>query len=81
MINIGGVPLLERQVRAMVACGLRRIFISTNYLGHVIEDHFGDGSEFGTAINYLREPMKLGTAGALSLLPEAPQAAVLAATG
>lgn len=69
MIDIGGVPLLERQVRAMVRSGLRRIFISTNYLGHVIENHFGDGSAFGADIRYLREHRKLGTAGALSLLP------------
>ena len=36
MIDIGGVPLIERLVRAMVKSGLRRIYISTNYLGHVI---------------------------------------------
>jgi NDP-sugar pyrophosphorylase family protein len=81
MIDIGGVPLLERQVRAMVASGLTRIYIATNYLGHVIEDHFGDGSEFGARIEYLREPRKLGTAGALSLLPEAPQAPILVING
>jgi dTDP-glucose pyrophosphorylase len=70
MISVGGVPLLERQVRALVECGIVRVFIATNYLGHVIEDHFGDGSEFGARIQYLREEIKLGTAGALSLLPE-----------
>lgn len=81
MINIGGVPLLERQVRAMVSCGLRRIFISTNYLGHVIEDHFEDGREFGAEIRYLRETTKLGTAGALSLLPEVPDGPMLVING
>jgi len=81
MIDIGGVPLLERQVRAMVASGLTRIYIATNYLGQVIEDHFGDGSEFGARIEYLREPRKLGTAGALSLLPVAPQAPILVING
>jgi dTDP-glucose pyrophosphorylase len=81
MIEIGGVPLLERQVRAMAKAGLRRIYISTNYLGHVIEDHFGDGSEFGVAIDYLREDRKLGTAGALSLLPDAPSGPILVING
>ncbi len=81
MINIGGVPLLERQVRAMVACGLRRIFISTNYLGHVIEDHFGDGRQLGAEIRYLRETTKLGTAGALSLLPRLAEGPVLVING
>lgn len=81
MIDIGGVPLIERQVRAMVRGGLRRIFISTNYLAHVIEQHFGDGSDFGAEIQYLREHRKLGTAGALSLLPERPAGPVLVING
>jgi dTDP-glucose pyrophosphorylase len=81
MIDIGGVPLLERQIRAMVACGLRRIYISTNYLGHIIENHFADGSEFGAEIRYLREPTKLGTAGALSLLPDLPEGPMLVING
>jgi dTDP-glucose pyrophosphorylase len=81
MIDIGGVPLLERQVRAMARSGLKSVYIATNYLGHVIEDHFGDGSEFGVEIRYLRETRKLGTAGALSLMPEIPQGPVLVING
>jgi dTDP-glucose pyrophosphorylase len=81
MIDIGGVPLLERQVRAMVACGLRRIYVSTNYLGHIIENHFGDGRELGAEIGYLRETTKLGTAGAISLLPDVPDGPVLIING
>lgn len=81
MINIGGVPLLERQVTAMVNSGLQRIYIATSYLGHVIESHFGDGRAFGADIRYLREPRKLGTAGALSLLCERPQGPLLVING
>lgn len=81
MIYIGGVPLLERQVRAMARGGLKRIFIATNYLGHVIEDHFGAGLEWGVEITYLREPRQLGTAGALSLLPQAPAGPLLVING
>jgi dTDP-glucose pyrophosphorylase len=81
MIDVGGVPLLERQVRSMVRSGLKRIYISTNYLGHVIEEHFADGAEFGADIRYLREDKPLGTAGALSLLPERPDAPVLVING
>lgn len=81
MIEIGGVPLLERQVRGLVAAGLRRIYISTNYLGHLIEDHFGDGSAFEADICYLREKEKLGTAGSLSLLPERPAGPLLVMNG
>lgn len=81
MIDIGGVPLLERQVRSMVKSGLKRIYISTNYLGHVIEDHFGSGSGFGANIEYIRENKPLGTAGALSLLPSRPLGPILVING
>jgi dTDP-glucose pyrophosphorylase len=81
MIDVGGMPLLERQVRAMVAGGLRRIYVSTNYLGHMIEDHFGDGTAFGARIDYLRERERLGTAGALSLLPARPARPILVVNG
>ncbi len=69
MIDVGGAPLLERQILRLVQSGLRRIFLSINYLGHVIEGYFGDGARFGAHIEYLREPRKMGTGGALSLLP------------
>jgi NDP-sugar pyrophosphorylase family protein len=72
MIKVAGRPILERLVLHLVGCGIRRIFISINYLGHIIENHFGDGSRFGCQIHYLREVEQMGTGGSLALLPEAP---------
>ena len=69
MLKVAGRPILERLILHLVGSGIRRVFISVNYLGHVIEDHFGDGSDFGCRIEYLREAEPLGTAGSLSLLP------------
>jgi NDP-sugar pyrophosphorylase family protein len=73
MIRVAGRPILERIVLHLVGYGIRRIFLSVNYLGHVIQEHFGDGSRFGCRIEYLREEQPLGTGGSLSLLPEAPR--------
>ena len=72
MIKVAGRPILERVVLHLVGFGIRRIFLSVNYLGHVIEEHFGDGSRFGCRIEYLCEDTPLGTGGALSQLPEPP---------
>lgn len=69
MLEINGVPLLERQIRGLVNIGIKLVYISVNYLGEVIENYFGDGNKFGIEIRYLHETKKLGTAGALSLLP------------
>ncbi len=69
MLPVAGRPILERLVLQLVGSGIRRVFIAINYLGDIIEKHFGDGSRFGCQISYLRETKPLGTAGALSLLP------------
>jgi len=69
MVQVAGRPILERIVLHLVGYGIRRIFISVNYLAHQIEAHFGDGSRFGCAIDYLHEREALGSGGALSLLP------------
>lgn len=81
MLDIGGMPLLERQIQRLAKQGFRRVYLSLNYLGHLIENHFGDGSDFGIQIRYLREKEKLGTAGSLSLLPEHPQGPIVVMNG
>lgn len=70
MLQIAGRPILERLVLHLVGAGIERIFLSVNYLGHLIQDHFGDGSAFGCSIEYLceDEDRPLGTGGPLGLL-------------
>lgn len=68
MIAINGKPILDHIIQQFVKQGFSEFHIAVNYLGHVIESHFGDGSTWNCHIHYLREPDFLGTAGALSLL-------------
>lgn len=81
MLDIGGVPLLERQIQRLAKAGLKRVYLSVHYLSHIIEEYFGDGSSFGLEIRYLREREKLGTGGALSLLPERPDSPIIVMNG
>ncbi len=81
MVNVAGRPILERIVLHLVGCGVRRIFLAVHHLGHVIEDHFGDGHRFGARIEYLREPEPRGSGGALAFLPETPGAPLLVMNG
>lgn len=81
MIKVAGRPILERLVLHLVGFGIRRIFISINYLGHVIKEFFGDGRRFGCKIEYLQEKEFLGTGGAISLLSEKPQYPLLVMNG
>lgn len=81
MVEVGGVPLLEQQISRLAKAGIARIYISVNYLGDVIEGYFGDGGRLGLEIRYLREAEKLGTGGALSLLPERPEGSFIVMNG
>lgn len=72
MLKIGARPLLETIVRSYAEQGFHRFYFAVNYKSEQIEAHFGDGSALGVDVRYLREQARLGTAGALSLLPERP---------
>lgn len=81
MIKVAGRPILERLILHLIGFGIRRFYISTNYRSKVIESYFGDGTNLGCSIEYLKETDALGTAGALSLLPETPQDPFLVMNG
>ncbi|MBI1861066.1 MAG: nucleotidyltransferase family protein [Deltaproteobacteria bacterium] len=70
MLKIGGIPAVERTVRKLTEAGIKNIYISTHFLGEKIRKHFGDGRSFGVNVQYVEEVRPLGTAGAISLLPE-----------
>lgn len=74
MLRVGSRPLLETIVRNLGEQGFQRIYLAVNYKAEQIVAHFGDGRAFGVDIRYLQERQRLGTAGALGLLPEAPKA-------
>ena len=74
MLPVGGKPVLQTIIENCRRQGFHRFYISVNYRAEQIIDHFGDGSRLGVEIRYLRETEKLGTGGALRLIPEVPEA-------
>jgi dTDP-glucose pyrophosphorylase len=81
MLEVAGKPLLEHALERAHGEGFRRFVISLHYRPEVIRDHFGDGSRFGVEIAYVEETEPLGTAGALSLISERPEAPMVIANG
>ena len=81
MLQVGSRPLLETILRNYVDQGFRRFYLAVNYKAEVIEAHFGDGASIGAEIRYLRETTRLGTAGALSLLPQRPAEPLFVSNG
>jgi dTDP-glucose pyrophosphorylase/CBS domain-containing protein len=81
MLPVGGRPLLETSIERLVRQGFSKVYISVNYKAHVVQEYFGDGRQWGLQIAYLEEHEPLGTAGSLSLLPDAPSKPLLVANG
>lgn len=70
MLKVGNKPILETIIDSFIDYGFHKFYISVNYQAEKIEAYFGDGSFKGVEIKYIHETERLGTAGALSLLPE-----------
>ncbi|MFC5604724.1 nucleotidyltransferase family protein [Sporosarcina koreensis] len=72
MLNVGNKPILETIIESFKTYGFTNFIMSVNYKKEMIMDHFQDGTHLGVNIEYIVETKRLGTAGALSLLPEKP---------
>ncbi|HEY5450510.1 MAG TPA: nucleotidyltransferase family protein [Polyangia bacterium] len=81
MLKVAGRPILERLVLHLIGHGIRRMFLSVNYLAQQIREHFGSGEKFGCRIEYLEETEPLGTGGCLALLPERSTTPLLVLNG
>ncbi|OZB49336.1 MAG: nucleotidyl transferase [Polynucleobacter sp. 39-45-136] len=81
MLPIAGKPMIEHIIERAKLEGFNRFILAIHYLGHVIEEYFGNGQEFGVQICYLREDKPLGTAGALALLNPLPDAPFVVTNG
>lgn len=69
LLKVGSKPILEIILENFIEYGFHKFYISVNYKAEMIEEYFGNGSQWGVNISYLRENERLGTAGALSQLP------------
>lgn len=69
MLKVGNKPILQIILEKFRQQGFRNIVLCVNYKSHIIEEYFGDGSKYGLNIVYIKEEKRMGTAGALSLVP------------
>lgn len=81
LVLVAGKPMLEHIIERGKLEGFRHFVLAIHYLGHMIEDYFGNGERLGVRIDYLREQSPLGTAGALGLLKPRPDAPFVVTNG
>lgn len=65
MALIEGRPFMEYVTRALARDGITDIIFAVGYKGSMVEEHFGDGKQFGFHAAYAYEETLLGTAGAI----------------
>ncbi len=73
LLHVGNKPVLQTILENFMAYGFHNFYFSVNYKAKMIEEYFGDGTKWGVSIKYIHEDKRMGTAGALSLLPENPK--------
>ena len=56
LVEVTGVPILERLVRALDAHGIERLVIFTGYRAEMIRDYLGE-SFAGIAVEYIESPL------------------------
>ena len=70
LLTVSGKPMIVHILEKFRDEGAKDFFICVNYKSKMIEDCLGDGSSYRVRITYIKETDRLGTSGALSLLPE-----------
>jgi dTDP-glucose pyrophosphorylase/CBS domain-containing protein len=80
MLPIGDKPMLEHIISQLRDAGIRQVNLSTHHLSEQIKEHFQEGQEHDVRIDYLREPVPLGTAGSLRLIDQ-PKETLLVVNG
>jgi dTDP-glucose pyrophosphorylase len=81
LLPVAGKPILEHIIERAKLEGFAHFVLAVHYLGHMIEEHFGNGERLQVRIDYLREKSPLGTAGALGLLDPRPEAPFVVTNG
>jgi mannose-1-phosphate guanylyltransferase len=65
LLPVAGEPFVNHVLSFLHAGGIREVVINLHHLGHLIEQHVGDGGRFGLAVRYSREVSILDTGGGI----------------
>jgi mannose-1-phosphate guanylyltransferase/phosphomannomutase len=76
MVAIVDRLVIHHIIELLKIHGITEVIITVQYLANVLQDYYGDGSNYGMNIKYSLEEVPLGTAGSVKnaqhLLPDEP---------
>ena len=70
LMPLGDRPIVEIIIGQLRQHGFTDVTMAVGYLSHLMQAYFGNGERFGVQIRYSIEEQPLGTAGALTLIPD-----------
>ena len=70
MIPIVNKPCMDHIINLLKRHGFEEIVVTVGFMPRVIQDYFGDGSDFDVGITYSVEDEPMGTAGSVKLAEE-----------
>lgn len=65
LLEIKGKPLIGYHLEALARAGFNEVVINLSWLGQLIRERLGDGTDYGLSIRYSEEPELLDTAGGI----------------
>ena len=65
LVAVADRPFIEHILEFLHAGGVREVVVNLHHLGHLIEQHLGDGTRFGVRIRYSWEDPILDTGGGI----------------
>lgn len=66
LLKVGGKPIIDYNVEALIKYGVENIFITVNYLKEQIQEHFKES--YSGKVATIEEPCRLGTIGSVALI-------------
>jgi NDP-sugar pyrophosphorylase family protein len=65
LAEVAGRPFIEWLLLMLFKQGVRRVIVCTGHMGEMIESQLGSGIRFNLELSYVRDPIPLGTGGAV----------------
>jgi NDP-sugar pyrophosphorylase family protein len=73
LLPLGDVPVLEVVIRQLASQGFDRVVLMLGHMAPLFIANFGEGKDYGIAIEYVRELEAVGTAAPLRQLSALPE--------
>ncbi|MBT4775955.1 MAG: NTP transferase domain-containing protein [Crocinitomicaceae bacterium] len=77
LLEIDGKPIIQYNLERLSLYGINKVNITLRYLGDQIIETIGDGESLGIDIEYVKESEPLGTIGAVGLIQNLKNDAVI----